>query len=575
MPTRGGSIHVATTRRVYKDKVYETHLLRRTFREDGKVKHETLGNLSHLPVGVIDLVRRSLKGERFFAEGDLEVAASRAHGAVALVLGVVRDIGLDAALGRGAARMRALVVAMIVSRLLSPQSKLGTHRWWETTTLREELGLDDVTVDDLYAAMDWVVARQQQIERRLVAKHLQNGALVLYDLSSSYFTGRKCSLAKRGYSRDHRSDLPQVNYGVITDGEGCPVAVEVFEGNIKDCTTVVSQVARLQERYGIRQLVVVGDRGMITQVQVDALRAYPGVDWITALTNPQARELFEAGVIQMSLFDARNLAEVSSDAFPGERLVVCRNPGLARLRAESREALLVRTEERLRRISAAVEAGRLRGAGAIGERVGRAWKNDKMRKHFRIEVGEAAFIWRRDEEAIRAEASLDGLYVVRTSLPKDDDHPPERIVQDYKRLAKVERVFRTMKTTELLVRPIFHREPDRVRGHIFLCMLSAHVHWHLEKRLAPLLFVDQGLDAATREPVAPPVPSAEGKRKRAERTSTEGLPLHSMRTLLSGMSTITRNTLRVKSAPDSTWTQLTTPTPWQRQVFELARVPLQ
>ena len=228
MPTRGGSIHVATTRRVYKDKVYETHLLRRTFREDGKVKHETLGNLSHLPVGVIDLVRRSLKGERFFAEGDLEVAASRAHGAVALVLGVVRDIGLDAALGRGAARMRALVVAMIVSRLLSPQSKLGTHRWWETTTLRDELGLDDVTVDDLYAAMDWVVARQQQIERRLVAKHLQNGALVLYDLSSSYFTGRKCSLAKRGYSRDHRSDLPQVNYGVITDGEGCPVAVEVF-----------------------------------------------------------------------------------------------------------------------------------------------------------------------------------------------------------------------------------------------------------------------------------------------------------------------------------------------------------
>lgn len=576
MASRSGAVHVATTRRVYKDKVYETHLLRRTYREDGKVKHETLGNVSHLPAEVIGLIRRSLAGERFYGQNDLEVVSSRAHGAVALLMGVVRRLGLDRLLGRASDPRRQRVLGMLLARILFPQSKLATARQWETTTLPEELGIQDADVDDLYAALDWLAERESAVERGLVRGRLVGKELVLYDVSSSYFTGTHCPLAKRGYSRDHRSDLPQIVYGVVTDEEGCPVAVEVFEGNTKDSSTVVAQVERLQKRHGIQRLVVVGDRGMVARTQVEAFRRQPGVDWISALTNPQVRGLLEGGSLQMSLFDERNLAEVQSPDFPGERLVACRNPALADRRAHAREELLRRTEERLRTIERSVARGRLVAASDIGERIGRAWKSDRMRKHFVVEIAEGSFHWRRDEANIAAEAALDGVYVVRTSLAADATHPADQIVRDYKRLAGVERVFRAMKTTELLVRPIFHRTPARVRAHVFLCMLAAHVLWHLERALAPLLFVDAGLQesARTRDPVAPPKRSQEGTRKCAERTSDEGHPLHSTRTLLAQVGTLARVTLRLKGAENATWDSLTIPTAWQRRVFELAQVDL-
>jgi hypothetical protein len=573
MASRTGSIHVATTRRVYKDKTYETHLLRRSYREDGKVKNETVGNISHLPPHLIELLRRGLRGEQIIAQGDVEISASKAHGAVALVLGVLRAVGLERMLGPSCPE-RDRVVAMVVARLLFPSSKFANTRWWPTTTLMEDLHLGEVGPDELYAALDWLVARQSDVEKRLVHGRLCGGALVLYDVSSSYVTGRKCSLAKRGYSRDHRRDLPQVVYGVLTDAEGCPVAVEVFEGNVRDCRTVLDQVDRLRERFGLKRLVIVGDRGMITEVQVDEIRRRPGVDWITALTSDQLALLASEGKVQTGLFDARNLAEIDSPSFPGERLVVCRNPDLAALRARTREALLARTEARLQAIEKAVRTGRLKDAGKIGERVGRAWRNDKMRKHFIVEIGPAEFTWRRDEASIQAESALDGMYVVRTSLPADVEHPAERIVRDYKRLAKVERVFRAMKSTELLVRPIFHRAADRVRAHVFLCVLAAHVRWHLEQRLAALLFVDPTRDIQNPDPVAQRVPGPDGRRKRATRAAEDGTPLHSLKTLFADMATLTRNTLRTKQQPEVTWTQLAVPTNAQRRVLTLAGVPL-
>jgi transposase len=401
-----------------------------------------------------------------------------------------------------------------------------------------------------------------------VARHLKAGALVLYDLSSSYVTGRHCPLARRGYSRDHRSDLPQITYGVITDAEGRPLAVEVFPGNTRDCTTVMAQVERLRMRYKLRRMVIVGDRGMITDVQIDLLAKYPNIDWISALTNPQVAEIHRSGALQLGLFDERHLVALQADAFPGQRLVACRNRDLAALRATTREALLQRTEARLQRIEASVVAGRLRGADKIGERVGRAWKSDHMRKHFVVEISDASFGWYRDKESIASESALDGIYVVRTSLQESPEWSAEGVVRAYKRLADVERVLRTMKTTELLVRPIFHRTEDRVRSHIFLCLLAAHVGWELEHRLAPFLYVDEGLDAqhATRDPVEPPVPSKEGRRKKKEHVTLEGDALHSLPTLLKSMGFLARVSLRLGGGT-ATFDRDAIPTSWQRKIL--------
>ncbi len=572
MASRTGAVHVSTTRRTYKDKVYETHLLRRSYREDGKVKTETVGNISHLPPHVIELVRRSLAGETFLPTGGLEVVRSRAHGHVAMVLGLLVELGLDRMLDARKSRPRDIVVALIIARLLMPRSKSATLRGLDGTTLLDELGLAGVTLDEVYAALDWLGPRQEDIQRELIRRHLPAGSLVLYDLSSSYFEGRCCPLARHGYSRDHRGDLPQIVYGVVTDSAGRPLAVEVFEGNRKDSTTVVEQVEALRTRYKLRRMVIVGDRGMITNVQIDALERFPNIDWITALTNPQVAGLRDEGSLQLGLFDERDLVSVQSPSHPGVRLVACRNPELAHKRVQVRDKLLVRTEERLATLQKAVESGRLKGEAAIAERLGRSWGHDKMRKHFVTEIGPGSFSFRRDDASIRAESELDGIYVIRTSLAVGPGRHDEDIVRSYKGLARVERVFRAMKTTQLLVRPIFHRAPNRVRAHVFICMLAAHLHVELERRLAAFLFVDEGLalERDSRDPVRPPEPSQEGRRKKAQRTTTHGHPVHSMSTLLADMGTLARCTIKLEGGA-ATFDQDSSPTDWQRAVLAAAR----
>ncbi len=569
---------VTTIRSKQKGKVYETHLVRRTFREKGEVRTETLANITKLPADVRDLVRRSLKGERCVPSSALEILSSRAHGHVALIRGVIGDVGLRSALGSKRCRERQLVEAMIVARILAPQSKLATTRWWRTTTLPEELEVEDATEDELYAALDWLAEQQPRIERRLARECLQDGALILYDISSSYVTGRCCPLAAHGHSRDHRPDKPQVVYGVITNGDGCPVSVEVFAGNTSDTATVMDQVRKVKEGFGLERLILVGDRGMIKQTRIEELRKIDGVDWISALDTAQIRALVEGGDLQLGLFDERNLMEITSEHFPGERLVVCRNPLLAAERARKREALLQATEQRLRSICAAVAAGRLKKGVAIAERVGRAWGNQRMRKHFRIETRDGVFHFERDEKGIAREASLDGFYVIRTSVEDTRSYPADEVVRSYKRLSRVEHVFHNMKTTHLLVRPIYHYDERRVRAHIFLCMLAAHVVWHLEQRLADLLFHDPDLDELNRtgDPVAPTPRSAEGVRKDTELTSTDGgYPLHSLKTLLAAMGTLQRHTMRVANVQGaSTWDQLSVPSQHQRRVFEAAGVRL-
>ena len=402
--------------------------------------------------------------------------------------------------------------------------------------------------------------------------------MVLYDISSSYFTGKKCPLAKRGYSRDHRRDLPQIVYGVLTTPEGKPVAVEVFDGNTKDDKTVVGWVKRCQERFGLSHLVFVGDRGMLTQARIEELRKLDGVDWVSALNSGQLKLLRDEGHLQLGLFDERTRMEVTSPEFPGERLMVCRNPLLAKERAKNREELLQATEARLESIRNAVEKGRLKDAGKIGIRVGRALERHGMKKHFILNVGQAAFTYTRNVESVNKEAAMDGFHVIRTSLSDKIAHPSEDVVRTYKRLAKVERVFRSMKTSCLLVRPIFHRLPDRVRGHVFLCFLATYVLWHLERILTPFLFRDPDLDDIhlTDDPVVPVKNSAEGKRKKAERTVADmpDEPIHSFGSLMDEMGTLARNTMRIKDVPDVTWQQTTIPTELQRRVLQTAGVSL-
>lgn len=568
---------VTTIRSKQKGKVYETHLVRRTFRDKGEVRTETLANITKLPADVRDLVRRSLKGERCVALEGLEIVSGRAHGHVALIRGVIGDVGLRRALGPKRCRERQLVEAMIVARILAPQSKLATTRWWHTTTLAEELEVRDATENELYAALDWLVQQQPRIERRLAREYLEDGALVLYDISSSYVTGRCCTLAAHGHSRDHRPDKAQVVYGVITNAEGCPVSVEVFAGNTSDTATVMDQVHKVRDRFGLKRLILVGDRGMIKQTRIEELRKIDGVDWICALDTAQIRALVEGGDLQLGLFDERNLMEITSEHYPGERLVVCRNPLLADERSRKREALLLATEQRLHAIARSVAAGRLKKGVAIAERVGRAWGNQRMRKHFRTEIDDGVFRFERDEKGIAREASLDGFYVIRTSVEDAQAYPADEVVRSYKSLSRVEHVFRNMKTTQLLVRPIYHYDEQRVRAHILLCMLAAHVVWHLERRLADLLFHDPDRDELKRsgDPVAPTPRSKEGVRKDTEHTSADDYPLHSLKTLLAAMGTLQRLTMRVANVEGApTWDQLSVPSPHQRRVFEAAGVRL-
>jgi transposase len=572
MATRTGVAHVVTTTRKYKNQIYRTHLLRRSYREDGVVKNETLGNLSHLPEELIDIIRRSLQGEQFVPVGEaFEVIGSRAHGAVQAVVVAMQRLGLASVIASKPCRERDRVLAMVAARIVAPHTKLATTRWWHTTTLAQEFGVVDADEDDLYAAMDWLLQRQDRIEKKLAGQHLREGGLVLYDLTSSYFEGTTCPLAKLGYNRDGKKGLLQVNYGLLTDGRGCPLAVSVHEGNVADSLTLMPAVARLRERFGIGQVVMVGDRGMISSKAIGEMRETEGIGWITALKNASIRALVEQGQLQLGLFDERNLVEFSSPDYPGERLVACRNPQLAAMRTHKREELLQDTEANLQKIKDRVDAGKLAGADQIGLRVGRIVDQYKVAKHFELVIGEASFTFARNRQSIAAEAALDGIYIIRTSVEAAQMDSAD-CVRNYKALANVERAFRSLKTVDLKVRPIHHRTADRVRAHIFLCMLAYYVEWHMREAWRELMFADTDQQAkAKRDPVAAARRSEAALAKVVSHTLGDGTPAHSFATLLAELAAIVRNTCRTPGAgPDApTFDLLTTPTAQQQRALAL------
>jgi transposase len=574
MPSRSGSIHVATTGRFYKGTLYRTHLLRRSYRVGSQVKHETLGNISHLPEELIELIRRFLAGERFVeAAATFQIERSLPHGHVEAVLGMIGKLELDRLIYSKRCRERDLVLAMIVERLLDPCSKLATTRVWHESTLAEELSVADANEDDLYAALDWLLHRQPQIEKKLAARHLSQGSRVLYDVSSSYYEGRSCRLALFGHDRDGQKGLSIIVYGVLTDAEGRPLAVDVYPGNTGDPTTLADQVDKLRQRFGLERVVLVGDRGLLTRTQLGTLKQYPGLGWISALRSTEVRRLVESGCLQLSLFDQQNLAEIDSPDFPGERLVACHNPLLAAERARKRQELLAATETELSRITRQVKR-RTRtplSEAEIGLKVGRVLNRYKMAKHFTLQIADGQFQWVRNLETIQCEQQLDGLYVIRTSEPEPQLSAPNA-VRHYKSLSQVEQAFRCLKGTDLRVRPIYHRTEDHVRAHIFLCLLAYYVEWHLRQALAPLLFADPDLkqNRASRDPVATAEPSAAVKAKKAVRLTAEGLPVHSFNSLLQALATRCRNTCRVKATPSkASFSQLTEPTPLQARAYQL------
>ncbi len=574
MPSRSGAVHVATTRRHYQGKTYTSHLLRRSVRVGRQVKHETLGNLSHLPEPLIDLIRRSLAGESFVPAAEaFRVERSLPHGHVEAVLGTLRRLGLDRLIAARRSRQRDLVVALIAERLLHPGSKLATTRCWHHSTLAQQLEVEDADENDLYQALDWLLGRQRRLENKLAQRHLEEGATVLYDVSSSYYEGQHCPLAAFGHSRDGKKGKPIIVYGVLCDRDGRPLAVDVYPGNTGDPATLPEQVEKLRQRFGLARVVLVGDRGLLTQTQIEHLQQHPGLGWISALRSAAIRQLVDDGHLQPSLFDERQLAEITSPDYPGERLIACYNPLLADQRRRKREELLAATEKELERIAAAVVRRKRKPllAAEIGLKLGRVLNRYKVGKHFETKIADGVFQWARREESIEREAALDGIYVIRTS------EQPARLsaadtVRCYKSLAQVERAFRCWKGVDLRVRPIYHRIPDRVRAHIFVCLLAYYVEWHLRQALAPLLFEDEHLEAdrRRRDPVAPAQPSAAARRKKATKRTADGLPLQSFPTLLAELATRCQNTCRVASAaPQASFQQLTVPTPLQKRAFEL------
>jgi len=565
---------VATTTRHYKDKVYQSHFLRRSFRVGARVLHETLGNLSHLPAHLIDIIRRSLAGEKFLPASDaFLVQRNLPHGHVQAVLGTMRRLGLDSLLASKPCAQRDLVVAMIAERLLYPCSKLATTRLWHTTTLAEELSVAEATEDNLYQAMDWLLERQPRIEKKLAARHLSEDCLVLYDVSSSYYEGHTCPLARYGHGRDGKKGLPIIVYGVMTDGEGRPIAVEVYPGNTGDSTTVADQVEKLRDRFQLSRVVLVGDRGMLTQPQIDKMKMHPGLGWITALTSVALRGLLETGALQLSLLDETNLAEITSPDYPGERLMVCHNPLLEEERGRKRRELLQATEQALTKVGKQVVRRKKKPLkeAEIALKVGKVLGRYKMGKHFLYTIGEGKFQWSRREQTIEQEAKLDGIYVIRTSESEERLSAADT-VRSYKSLAQVERAFRTLKGMDLRIRPIHHRTEDHVRAHIFLCMLAFYVEWHMRQALAPLLFEDEELaqNRTRRDPVAPAQASDSVKTKKADRVTPDGFPVHSFDTLLRELATRCRNTCRIPSDPSgTTFQQLTEATPLQARAFQL------
>jgi len=568
MSSRSGAVHVATTTRKYKGRIYQSHLLRRTFRVGDQVKHETLGNISHLPPSLIDIIRRSLAGETFLpATKTFHVLRSLPHGHVEAVLGTVRSLELEPLFSSKPCRERDLVLAMLVERLLDPASKLATTRLWHNSTLAEELSVQDANEDELYqASLDWLLARQAQIEKKLAARHLHEGSEVLYDISSSYYEGRCCSLVRYGHNRDGKRDRPIIVYGVLTDTEGHPFSVEVYPGNTGDATTVPGQVKKLRERFGLSRVVLVGDRRMLTEKQIAQLKQHPELGWISALKAGAIRQLVEAGALQLSLFDQQNLVEIHTALYPDERLVACFNPLLAEERKRKREELLQATEKELEAIRQQVarRKKKILRKEEIALKVGRVVNRFKMAKHFELTIEDGRFHAQRREEQIREEGLLDGVYVIRTSESKGNRH--------YKNLANVERAFRCWKGMDIRVRPIYLRTEEHVRAHIFLCLLAYYVEWHMRAALAPLLFAEEDLAQyrQQRDPVTTAEPSATVQTKKQRKQTEEGFPVQSFPTLLQALATRCRNTCQVQATKETpTFEQVTQATPLQAKAFEL------
>jgi transposase len=552
-------------------------LLREAWREDGKIRKRTIANLSDWPEPKIEAFRRLLRDEPIVrAEDAFTIESSLPHGHVEAILGTIRKLGLDALISSKRSRQRDLVLAMITERLLHPSSKLATTRLWPMTTLAQELSVGDADVDELYDAMDWLLERQPQIEKKLASRHLTDGAMVLYDVSSSYYEGRTCPLARLGHDRDGQKGLPIVVYGVMTDHQGRPLAIDVYAGNTGDPTTVADQVDKLTKRFKLSRVVLVGDRGMLTETQIEKLRQRPGLGWISALRSTAIRKLLEDRVLQRSFFDQKNLAEITSPDFPDERLMACFNPLLAEQRRRKRDDLLEATEKELRKIEQQVKRRTRKplSKAEIAIKVGRVIHRFKVAKHFHWTIDDGLFTWTRSTESISKETELDGIYVIRTSETQDR-FSAEDTVRHYKSLAQVERGFRCFKGIDLRVRPIHHRIEDRVRAHLFLCMLAYYLEWHMRSALAPILFTDEELDhdRRHRDPVAAAEPSSSAKKKKAARVTDDGLPVHSFDTLLQALATRSRHRCKMQSDKSgSTFSQLTKPTPLQSRTFELLRL---
>lgn len=565
-------MHVAITRRQHKEKVYETVLLRRSYREDGKVKNQTLANLSALPAATIEVIRQSLAGKTHVVAGEgFDIARSLPHGHVAAVAAQARALGFARLLGPGCAE-RDVALALIIARVCQPASKLATARWWADTTLAADMGVDEATTDEVYTAMDWLVARQDKIEAGLAAKHLRAGSLVYYDLSSSWMEGHCCPLAARGYSRDRKAGKTQIEYGLLTDNEGCPVAIEVFPGNTADPTAFISAVETVRTKFGLAEVTMVGDRGMITSARIEAIKELGGIGWITSLRAPAIKALVDSAVLQLSLFDETNLAEISHPDYPGERLIACRNPALAAERSRKRNELLAATEALLAPIATSAADGKLTGADKIGVRAGRAVNRYKMAKHFVLDISDDHFSYTRKADQIAAEAALDGIYVIRTNVSRERLNAAAT-VEAYKDLANVESDFWSLKAIDLDLRPIYHHLEERVRAHVLICMLAAHLIWHLRRAWAPLCYTDE-TPPARLDPVAAATVSVAAATKASSHHTTSGEPAHNFAGLLNHLATLTRNT--IVFAGGHRIEKLSTPTPTQRKAFELigATIPL-
>jgi len=586
MPKRGGAVHVTNHRRHYVGKdgvarVYVTHLLRRSWRENGKVRNETVANLSHLPEQLIELISRSLQGEAFVpASARATVTRSLPHGDVAAVWAQAKALALPSLLGPPG-RSRDLALGLIISRVCRPASKLSTLSWWDDSTLGVDLGIAGASTDEVYAAMDWLRSRQDAIEAALARRHLAPAAnpsrMALFDLSSSWMTGRHCPLAARGYSRDGKKHLPQIEYGLLTAPAGIPVAVRVFPGNTGDPTAFTEAVTMVRERFRLKRMVMVGDRGMITNARVEALKELGGMGWLTCLRAPAIAKLAaEDGPLQMTLFDQADLAEITHPDYPGERLIACRNPLLAAQRARTRQDLLAATETKLAPVLAAVTAGRLHGAAPIARRVQRVIGAHRMAKHFDVAITEDTLTITRKHDQIQAEAALDGIYVIRTIVAAAELGSTEVVIA-YKDLATVERDFKIMKADDLDLRPVRHWTEERVRAHVLICMLATYLTWHLRRAWAPLTYTDEHPTSTRQNPVAPARRSPAADQKAADKTDTDNQPLHDFGGLLTHLATLTRNDLcyHINGTDDATTVPtLTQPTPTQRKAFDLLNAPI-